>query len=78
MALEPSPNPTSLDDKVPVLPPDLSSVSDQCGHMGFACFAECPRKGSHVHSLAALIYDMDEAMVTAWEPAPVVNVTRST
>ena len=28
-------------------------------HMGFACFAECPRKGYHVHSLAVLIYDVD-------------------
>ena len=43
-----------------------------CKHwnMGFFCFDECPQKGSHTHSLAAVVEKIlvEMAMATAWAP----------
>ena len=42
-------------------------------HMGFACFTECPRKGSHVQPLAAVIDKVSAAMATDQENVPVAE-----
>ena len=53
--------------------PGGSAFYKRC-HMGFTCFEECPRKGSHIHALVLVTNEVDLAMATAWDPAPVADL----
>ena len=48
----------------------------KCWDMGLSCFDECPKKGSHTHTLASVVDKIAAEMVMA--RAPVVGADGST
>ena len=86
---EPFPNPFSI-QCLRLLPGDntcgvfqnialpILGGAELCKHwnLGFYCFIECPRKGSHIHPSTAVADKVTTEMASAW--SPVVGAVRIT